>query len=314
MPAVRRYAAFGLAIDTNLALDGLSGAAAHSGRELSLRISSPAEVIRDFEPLPADRHSWETVIDEERYCVAEGEDGSLVFEWADAQFRLTADSGELLCAPAQVSDHAWRRVLLDTVLATVSLRHGFEALHAGAVERQEGLLVVAAGSGGGKTSLIAELVSRGSPLFCDDVLVLRDGPGGPVGFPAPAVMNLPLSAATQPAELGRVIATFGGERWIAVANSATAAASPAAIVVLQRGALDRGMRLDPLGSPHLALLTAALRSGIDPQRMAARFRVCGDLATRVPTYSLRSDLATPASALADLIERTPLRPAPGVVV
>ena len=78
-------------------------------------------------------------------------------------FHLSTDGRVLRCAPTDRDDPIWQRVLLDTVLWTVSLLRGYEQLHASAVRTADGVIAFTAGSGGGKTSLAAEFLRRGRP-------------------------------------------------------------------------------------------------------------------------------------------------------
>jgi len=135
---------------------------------------------------------------------------------------LSPDAGILQCAPADPADPSWWRVVLDSVLFTVALLQGYEALHAGAVATADGVIAITAASGGGKSTLLSELLGRGLALMADDVLVLEPGdfvvkredseagrgdsvahprgtdfslstppPFSPVTYPAPPLMTVP---------------------------------------------------------------------------------------------------------------------------
>jgi len=114
-----------------------------------------------------------------------------------ALHHLSSDASVLQCAPADPADPSWWRVVLDSVLFTVALPQGYEALHAGAVATPDGVIAITAASGGGKSTLLSELVGRGMALMADDVLVLA--PRGtdfslslsPLTYPAPPLIDRP---------------------------------------------------------------------------------------------------------------------------
>ena len=69
----------------------------------------------------------------------------------------------------------------------------------GAVATDHGLVAVIAGTGGGKSTLVAELARRGGELFCDDLLAIRRAADGLVCEPGPPLMNLDVGAPGDPA-------------------------------------------------------------------------------------------------------------------
>ena len=89
---------------------------------------------------------------------------------------LSADLAQLRCAFGKAEPSEWR-VVLDSVLFSIALLRGGEALHAGAVATEKGAIAIAAASGGGKSSLLAALLQAGLPLLSDDVVVLDADPG-----------------------------------------------------------------------------------------------------------------------------------------
>lgn len=251
----------------------------------------------------------EADLDGGRYRAERGRAGDHRFSYGDrATFHLDDRARTLLCAPAAADDPSWRRVLLDSVLATASLLHGFEALHAAAVAGSDGAVAFIGRTGGGKSTLAAELVRRGLPLVADDVLALGRSDGAAIeAHAAPPVMNLPLAAGP----IGEPLATFGEETWVVVDNAAEAPAPVAAVCLI-----DRRPRLEPSIRPSATsavdLLAHGLRSGSTPERLQSRFELLADLAEQTPAYVLAADPATPANRLADLAEASmpSLRPLP----
>ena len=79
------------------------------------------------------------------FAMVEGPQGDVLFAYGrTALFHLSADLTTLRHAVGADEDLAWQRVLLDTVLWTVSLLRGFELLHASAVTTEHGLIALVA--------------------------------------------------------------------------------------------------------------------------------------------------------------------------
>jgi hypothetical protein len=247
--------------------------------------------------------AWETILGDGLPLTHEvGSAGDHRFRYGPDAFHLSVDGSTILCAPKNGGDMAWRRQLLDTVLFSASFVHGFELLHASAVESEEGVVAFVAASGGGKSSLAAELLRRGMPLFCDDVLALRAGPDGVVCFPAPAVMNVP-SAISRRGGLWDVVADMPGEdeSWVAVRGASTDARPLAAVYFLDRNA--PATRCDDLESGRLQqLLGNAISLPHDLDRARGRFGLFSEVAASVPMRRLSATPGTSPSALADIVE------------
>ena len=300
----RRYRLFGLEVDSALELDGLAESAADGPPELLLRLAPRAAVEAAFSGPCEPRAASETLIDGAAYVVERGRDGDLRLSWGDARFHLDAGAGELRCAPEDPAAAGWRRLLLDSVLAAAAMERGADMLHAGAVAvaAADGAVALMASTGGGKSTLTAELVRRGHTLVTDDLLLVRSGPDGPVAVPGPPLMNLPASDP-HPEEIGRTLAELGDERWVAVARAVAEPRPLAAVVLLDRGSLDAGVELDALPSPHLVLMANALRSGAGADRRARRFETIADVAAAVPALHLRAAADVAPAALAETLER-----------
>lgn len=287
-----RYRAFGLELASDVRLPGLQASPGRNA-ELSLHVRS------ELPPAPGPwAPLWSTVA---------GGHGGLTIERSAAgahrldhsrygRFLLTAELDELVCAPTELEDPGWRRLLLDTVLFSTALLRGGEALHASAVTLDEGAVAFVAAEGGGKSTLAAELVRRGRPLLADDVLFLGERDGAVAGLPGPAVMNL---AAGTP--LGERLATIDGEDWVAVAPAAAEPAPLAAVVFLARAA-GAPTTLTEIDATALDLLPHTLALDAEPARAARRFEILSDLVTSVPVLRLSAGLTAPAQSLADRVE------------
>lgn len=243
---------------------------------------------------------WETVMgDGVAFTHQIGRAGDHRFVYGRDSFHLAADAATVLCAPADDGGAAWQRQLLDTILFSASFIHGFELLHASAVETEQGVVGFLAATGAGKTSLAAELMRRGMVLFCDDVLALRDGADSAICFPGPPVMSLPERLAAPAALGGSFIARFSveAEVWISLQRSAAAPAPLAALYLLNRG--HGGV--EEVAPTVLDLMPHAISLPHDAERARSRFALFSELAQRVPLRRLYVGEDDPA-ALADRVE------------
>lgn len=291
--------AFGLDLLPDFRAPGLHQAEEPAGDPVRLRLVKRSEIARRWSAASS-KAIWTTVIDGCDVSVERGRAGDHRFVYGErAEFWLSDDRSDLLCAPSQPRRAEWLRFLLDTVLTVTSLLRGFEGLHASAVVREGSVIVLIGHTGGGKTSVALELVRRGATLFCDDILILRRRIGSVVAYPGPALMNLPLS---QPQlESARRLARLGDEAWVELDHRPPQNARVAAIFLLERvaGAPDRVV---PLPSGPLPLLPHALAIGPDRERTRARFELIADLAAGTRLSRAEADLATTPSALADMVE------------
>jgi hypothetical protein len=222
-----------------------------------------------------------------------------------AVHHLSADASVLGCAPTDPGDPSWWRVVLDSVLFTVALLQGYEALHAGAVATPDGVIAITAASGGGKSTLLSELLGRGLALMADDVLVL--GPRGtapPISYPAPPLMTVPTSripmlGAADPPE---PICSLEDELWIAVSVHPEPLPLKALVVLDRQPGLD--FFIEKIENQLAPLLGSLMSFPSSPERQRARFELASTLASKTALWQLSADLNTPPAALADKLLST----------
>ncbi len=184
--------------------------------------------------------------------------------------------------------------------------HGYEALHAGALATPEGAIAITATTGGGKSTLLSELLARGLTLMADDVLVLEpagtDGP--PLAHPAPPLMTVPaarlaaLSRALSPTP-PQQLASLAGERWIAVPVHCEPL--PLAAVVVLNRTPGLATELRRAGRPLAALLGSLLRFPRTRERERTRFEMAGAIAAHVPIWQLDADPSVGVETLAAVL-------------
>jgi hypothetical protein len=237
-------------------------------------------------------------VDGERWTAERGRDGDLLMEHPLGRFHLDAGATCLRCAPADLDDPAWRRLLLDTALVTASLSRGHEALHAGCVVNDGNAVAIAGASGAGKTTMLLELLRAGARFLSDDVIALREEPGQVVAQPGPPVANLP--ATESAGELVVHLHRLQDEWWVRVRNPWSAPAPIRAILVLARGEHpNEGPAVSRLSEPAGPLLQHALRGGSSAQRLQQRFDLLARLASSAEVLTVT---VTPALAPRELAE------------
>jgi hypothetical protein len=255
---------------------------------------------------------WEGLIDGAPFVVERGlagdhrfvhgahpDQGSAPAEGTRAVHHLSADASVLRCAPTDPDDPSWWRVVLDSVLFTVALLRGYEALHAGAVATPDGVIAITAASGGGKSTLLSELLGRGLPLMADDVLVL--GPKGtdpPICYPAPPLMTIPTTRiSTLAMEPLEGICSLEDELWIAVSVHPEPLPLKALVVLDRQPGLN--FFIEQIEDQLAPLLGSLMSFPSSPERQRARFELASALASKTTLWRLSADVDTPPAALAD---------------
>ncbi len=289
---------------------------------LRLRSVAPRAIAESWSGLEG--LGWEGTIDDAPFVVERGRAGDHRFVHGAhphqsgipsvgtrAVHHLSADARVLQCAPADPAEQSWWRVVLDSVLFTVALLQGYEALHAGAVATPNGAVAITAASGGGKSTLLSELLAHGLTLAADDVLVLEpsgtDAP--PLAHPAPPLMTVP---ATRLPALGEAICALGDECWIPVPVHPEPLPLKALVVLNRRPGLATGMHR--AARPLAVLVGSLLRFPRGPERERTRFEVAGAIAAHVPIWQLDADPSVAPETLAGLLlaecvepHRTPMQ-------
>jgi hypothetical protein len=267
-----------------------------------------------------DSLGWEGLIDGGRFVVERGvagdhrfvhgahpDDRGIPSPETRAVHHLDAEADMLRCAPSEPGDPGSWRVVLDSVLFTIALLHGYEALHAGALATPDGAIAITAGSGGGKSTLLGELLGRGMSLMADDVLVLEaqeDEP--PLAHPAPPLMTVPATRLAIMDAAGdlETISAIADERWLAVPVHPEPMTLKA-IVVLERQDAATLSAQEPalmrIETPLAALLGALMAFPDDPDRQRARFELASTIAATVGIWRLSASLNASPAALADTL-------------
>jgi hypothetical protein len=261
-----------------------------------LRSATPRAVAESWSGL--DAIGWKGVIDGAPFVGERGRAGDHRFvHEGRAVHHLCADATILLCGPDGDGEPLRWRVILDSVLFSVALIRGYEALHAAAFATPVGAVAITAGTGGGKSTLLAELIRRGHALISDDVVVLEPRPDAPpLAHPGPPLMTVPRGAGDG---LGTVIAPIGDERWVALAAQADAVPLAALVLLDRRPGATNG--LHRIEAPLVALIGSLLAFPRQPERERARFELASALASHTAVWRLAADSRTDPRTLADLL-------------
>jgi hypothetical protein len=260
---------------------------------------------------------WEGKIDGAPFVVERGVEGDHRFihgahpdqsgspaKETRAVHHLNADASVLRCAPANPGGPEWWRVVLDSVLFTVALLRGYEALHAGAIATQDGVVAITAASGGGKSTLLTELLGRGEALMADDVLVLESrGTETPLAHPAPPLMTVPAARISMLKEAipRETICAVEDERWIAVPTYREPLPLKALVVLDRRAGHGLGTSMEKIEDPLAPLMGALMNFPNTPERQRTRFELASVLASTSTLWRLTADLDTPPAVLADTL-------------
>lgn len=246
---------------------------------------------------------WQAKIDGAPFRTEIGRDGDHRFVHGQPGapcdvHHLSADGRLLRCAPRVPEGPLWWRVVLDSVLFTIALLRGRQALHAAAVATPAGVIAITAPSGAGKSTLLAELLHRGLPLLADDIVALEPRPASqPLAHPAPPLMTLPARPANGANAFNETIALIDDERWVPVPVHPLPMPL-AAIVLLDRNGWGQG-QLRPAFRTLGPLVSSLLRFPRTSAQEQARFEFASELSERVPTLTLS---APPTASPARLVE------------
>jgi hypothetical protein len=269
--------AYGVAFRTDLDLPGAWRAQPDEAPPLDIRPAAAEEVERLWSG--AVEAGWSATIDGRPFAVEHGREGDLLMTHDGVgAFHVTSDRSTLRAAELAAGRPAFLRVLLDSVLFSIALDRGGEALHAAAVERPEGVVAVAGAAGAGKSALAAALRARGAAFFTDDVLALESGGDAVRALPGPPVI-------TTSAPEGEVIVGVEG---------APRPAPLAAVIVLTDPAAPREERHQPV----FDILTHLLRYPRTKERERQRFALAAAIAEHARIVRLPARSAAPAELAA----------------
>lgn len=292
--AAKRYGAYGMTIESDLALPELEPSITPGPADLRI-------VLRPSSQIWSDLQTTDFRFSPEGHLLAWPRVGA-----------FTITGGDLITIDPYpgVDDQLLRMPLLGPVLANILHDRGRLVLHASAVRVGGGCVILLGDKGAGKSTTAAALVAAGHQLMTDDVVALNLAdadrillePGFPqmkldLQLPAAAgvrdAFDLPSPAKGFPKALRRLTAGFSQE-----------AAPPCRIYVLERG---QDASSEPLGGEKA--LSALMRFSYmtrfggrlqHPLQAAAHFRHCATTANSVEVRRLTAP--TGVERLGELVQ------------
>lgn len=280
--------AFGLTLAPSLPLPGAWSPVEGRHVDLELVGATRAELARDYSG--GDLDGWQGTPDGRRMLITLGTDGDALVR-LDGEPAFHLGDRRLACDMPD-GDTTSRRVLLDSVLLTASVLAGYEVLHAGAVLGRDGAVALVADTGGGKSTLVTQLVAAGAGFVTDDILALSDDGDGAVAHAGPPFLTRPGPPAQA---IGEPIAVVGNETWCTL-PVAVHETPLAAVVFLERApALPLG--LERLAASPLPVVRHLLPFPQRPERALSRFELAGTVAQSAGLYRLTASLDEPPYAL-----------------
>jgi hypothetical protein len=184
--------AFGLSLRSEFPLPGLepSEDTGAGSRDVALALSrDPAEPFDGAERLQEWHYPDGTLgltidRDEER--------GYRFYLYGAGVFVLAADGGRVLLhvEPEHEAAWDWRRYLIGQVLPFAALLHGLEVFHSSAVAIDGGAVLLAGGSGLGKSTLALNMHLAGSGFLADDSVAIEPAEGQLLAYPAIATAKV----------------------------------------------------------------------------------------------------------------------------
>ena len=196
---IHRFSAYGLAVESNVALPGVAADSSVAAADVILRLAESDRL--QIAAVPGER-AWYVSPDRD------DEDVPWLTVWRGDGFRFVYSEGAEFRVGLDGSavDGSWRGPLtladaasyvLGPVLAFALRLRGVVPLHAGAVVARGAALLFAGPAGAGKSSTVAAIGALGHAVLSDDVVPMRVTPDAIVaaaGFPRVSVWDDTASA------------------------------------------------------------------------------------------------------------------------
>jgi hypothetical protein len=281
--------AFGLSLRSEFPLPGLqpSGDIEGGSRAISLSLSGdPAEPFDGAERLQEWHYPDGTLgltidRDEER--------GYRFYLYGAGVFVLAADGGQVILHldPEHEGNWDWRRYLIGQVLPFAALLHGLEVFHASAIEVGGGAVLLAGGSGLGKSTLALNMHLAGAGFLADDSVAIELAEDQILAHPAIATAKVregarPLLRADTRGALREVVVSDEHETRYRI----EAAGGPLplrAVCMLELGEEPGTLTASEGKSDPWELLGSTFNDVIrDPTRLQGQLDLCGQIAETVP--------------------------------
>ncbi|HFD40782.1 MAG TPA: hypothetical protein ENJ31_13145 [Anaerolineae bacterium] len=192
-----RYAVYGLALDSEVALPELEAAPLLDAVNGVVRVRLGRGALPLGDPASLAYTSLYRTPGGEPLLRIYREGAGLLLHYPDiAAFRVHADSVTVFPAKG-CHPRRWRQFLLGPALSVLLELRGVPCLHAAAVVMDGGAVGFLATSTGGKTVLASTFVEAGTTLLCDDILAVRQKEDAFWGEPGPPQLKVWPEAARE---------------------------------------------------------------------------------------------------------------------
>jgi hypothetical protein len=281
--------AFGLSLRSEFPLPGLelSEDAGPGSRDIALALSlDPAEPFDGAERLQEWHYPDGTLgltIDRDP------ERGYRFYLYGAGVFVLAADGGRVLLhlEPEHEVAWDWRRYLIGQVLPFAALLHGLEVFHASAVEIDGGAVLLAGGSGLGKSTLALNMHLGGAGFLADDSVAIEPAEGQLLACPAIATAKVregarPLLREDSRGALREVVVADEHETRYRV-HTPPGPLPLRAVCMLELGEEPGTLTASEGKADPWELLGSTFNDIVrDPSRLQGQLDLCGRIAEHVP--------------------------------
>ena len=291
--------ALGLTVEADRRVLGLVPGAGTGGRSLAL------SSVERLPPLPDPRERLAELrdaagarfLDVERHAGL----GYRIEAVGHGCHLLSPDARRAACVPAVGSSWAWHLLFFAQVLPTAAALQGLEVLHASAVAVSGEATGIVSASGGGKSSVAAQMLAGGASFVTDDVLAIESTGGSFQAHPGPAFLSVEEAAL---ARLPRPARALGRSDKVQVAVDPVAVPVPLRrLVVLHRDEHAGRVSLQRLSPPDPRLLLGAAFALhlTDRERLTTQLDTCAAMARSVECFRLVVPLREPATTAAEVL-------------
>lgn len=286
--------AFGLSLRSEFPLPGFTRVDGDPDRDRGVELAlsrQPGEPFSGAERLQEWHYPDGTLgltIDRER------ERGYRFFLYGAGVFELAADGSRVLLRlePELEDLWDWRRYLIGQVLPFAALLHELEVFHASAVEIDGGAVLLAGGSGLGKSTLALNMHLGGAGFLADDSVAIEPAGDGLLAHPAIATAKVREGARDLLREdsrgvLGEVVVADEHETRYRV-RTVPGPLPLAAVCVLEPGEEPGTLTASEGKADPWELLGSTFNDVVrDPARLQGQLDLCGRIAAEVPFLRVR---------------------------
>jgi hypothetical protein len=292
-PLSRQYRVYGLALRSEVAIDGLVPSASASSIDCEIHLGEVVPLAHTVDV------SW---------LEEQGEPGArvtrsgsaVVLEYRDGT-RFHVDGGRITTSWTTTAEDM-ASYLLGPVLALVLRQHGRLVLHASGVVVDGKAILLAGAAGAGKSTTAAAFVARGAALITDDVAAIEWSDGHPhvaCGYARIRLWSDSAAALFGSAEALPLLTPTWEKRYVdATERSADEAVPLGSIVILGgRGDETRLRRLEGHEAVMAVLARMSVPALVEEGEHVREFEQIAHVVSKTPVFELqpRSDLdATPA--------------------